>query len=130
MGHTFASPPPAKARGKHADFVFVYRRERVKNLDEPPKMSYRRIDTMNNTAFQAARKEIGLNVRVHDFRHTFGQRLHGAGVREEDRNLLLGHASEEMAELYASAMVSTLIRLANKALERRERTTLLKVVNG
>ncbi len=65
----------------HDEFVFVYRRERVKNIDEEPVMPYGRIETMNNTGFQAARKAAGLaGVRVHDLRHTFGQRLREAGV--------------------------------------------------
>lgn len=117
-------------RGKHAEFVFAYRRERVVHMDLAPVMQYHRIGTMNNTAFQAARKRAGLAVRVHDFRHTFGQRLRDAGVAEEDRNLLLGHASAEMAQHYASATVARLVELANMAMERRDRVTLLRVVNG
>jgi len=37
-------------RGQHSEFVFVWRRERVKNLDQAPLMAYRPIETMNNTA--------------------------------------------------------------------------------
>lgn len=118
-------------RGKHAEFVFVYRRERVKKLDIEPKMEYRRVDTINNTAFQGARAKAGLvAVRVHDFRHTYGQRLRDAGVQGEDRNLLLGHASDDMSDLYATATVARLVDLANKVSETRDRTTLLRVVNG
>lgn len=117
-------------RGKHAEYVFVYRRERVKNLDIEPAMKYRRIDTMNNTAFQTAREAAGLQVRVHDFRHTFGQRLRDAGVSEEDRALLLGHAVEGMAQHYATATIARLVEQANRVSETRDRTTLLRVVNG
>lgn len=118
-------------RGRHRDFVFVYRRERVVNLDDEPAMQFRRIDTMNNTGFQRARVAAGLpQVRVHDFRHTFGQRLREAGVSEEDRALLLGHATGEMTQLYATATVARLLEAANKAMETRDRTTLLRVVNG
>jgi integrase len=117
-------------RGKHAEYVFVYRRERVKNLDIEPVMKYRRIDTMNNTAFQTAREAAGLQVRVHDFRHTFGQRLRDAGVSEEDRALLLGHAVEGMAQHYATATIARLVEQANRVSETRDRTTLLRVVNG
>jgi len=35
-------------------------------------------------------------VRVHDLRHTFGQRPRDAGVSEEDRALLLGHSTTSM----------------------------------
>ena len=65
-----------ECRGMHQDHVVVYRREREKNIDEKPVMRYDRIETMNNTGFQAARKAAGLTeLRVHDLRHTFGQRL-------------------------------------------------------
>lgn len=118
-------------RKKHDDFVFVYRRERVKNFEKVPVMKYHRIDTMNNTAFQRAREAAGLSpVRVHDFRHTFGQRLRDAGVSEEDRALLLGHATGDMTQLYATATVARLVEAANKVSETRDRTTLLRVVNG
>lgn len=118
-------------RGKHPEYVFVYRRERVKNLDREPEMQYHRIDTMNNTAFQGARQKAGLPmVRVHDLRHTFGQRLRDAGVSEEDRSLLLGHALAGMAQHYATATVARLVEIANKVSETRDRTTLLRVANG
>lgn len=118
-------------RGRHSEFVFVYRRERIKNLDQEPEMKYRRVETMNNTAFQTARQKAGLPmVRVHDFRHTFGQRLRDAGVPEEDRSLLLGHALAGMAQHYATATVARLVEMANKVSETRDRTTLLRVVNG
>ncbi|EJL90458.1 phage integrase family protein [Polaromonas sp. CF318] len=118
-------------RGRHEDYVFVYRRERVKHLDRPPEMEYRRIDTINNTAFQRVRAEVGLEkMRVHDLRHTFGQRLRDAGVTEEDRALLLGHAIEGMPQHYATATVARLVEAANKAQYTVDRTTLLRVVNG
>lgn len=117
-------------RGKHAECVFVYRREREVNIEKAPVMKYRRIETMNNTGFQAAREAAGIRVRVHDFRHTYGQRLRDAGVPEEDRALLLGHAIEGMAQHYASATVARLVDMANRVSETRDRTTLLRVVNG
>jgi integrase len=118
-------------RGRHDEFVFVYRRERVVHIDKAPAMKFRRIDTMNNTGFQAAREAAGLaQLRVHDLRHTFAQRLRDAGVSAEDRSLLMGHAVEGMAQHYASATVARLIEVANKVQETRDRTTLLRVVNG
>ena len=60
-------------RGRHEEFVFVWRRERVKNLDDEPQMAYRPIHTMNNTAWQTARKKAGMpDLHVHDMRHTSG----------------------------------------------------------
>lgn len=118
-------------RGKHAEHVFVYRRERVVHVERPPAMKYRRVSTMNNTAFQAARESVGLpGVRVHDLRHTFGQRLRDAGVPEEDRALLLGHAISGMPQHYATATVARLVELANKVQMTDDRTTLLRVVNA
>lgn len=118
-------------RGMHEVYVFVYRRERVKHLDLAPAMEYHRMGTINNTAWQAARKATGLGkVRVHDLRHTFGQRLRDAGVREEDRALLLGHAIDGMPQHYATATVARLVEAANKAQYTVDRTTLLSVVNG
>jgi len=71
-------------RGMHEDYVFVYRRERVKNVDEEPVMPYDRIATMNNTGYLTARSAAGLaGLRIHDLRHTFGQRLREAGSRRK-----------------------------------------------
>lgn len=120
-----------RQRGKHDTFVFVYRRERVKNLDREPAMEYHRVGTMNNTAWQSARKVAGLEkVRIHDLRHTYGQRLRDAGVSAEDRALLLGHATDDMPSHYAVAVVENLVTAANSVARTRDRTTLLKVVNG
>jgi integrase len=104
-------------RGRHADWVFAYRGKPVRS--------------MNNTAWQRARREAGLpRVRVHDLRHTFATRLRAAGVHEEDRAALLGHACRSMPEHYASADVRRLVRLANRVLDRVETTTILRVANG
>jgi integrase len=120
-----------RQRGRHDEFVFVYRRERVKNVDQAPAMEYHRVGTQNNTAFQGARKDAKLaRFRIHDARHTFGQRLRDAGVSEEDRALLLGHAIEEMPRHYAAATVAKLVKAANSVARTRDRVTLLKVANG
>ncbi len=118
-------------RGQHRDYVFVYRRERVKNFDLAPAMPYQRIGTLNNTGWQSARDAVGLaRVRVHDLRHTYGQRLRDAGVSEEDRALLLGHVIDGMPQHYAAATVARLVEAANKVAHTVDRTTLLRVVNG
>ena len=120
-----------ECRGDHDEFVFVWRRERVKNIEDEPVMPYRPVHTMNNTAFQNARRAAKLErTRVHDLRHTFGQRLREAGVTEEDRALLLGHALTGMPQHYATATIAHLVEAANKVRETRDRTTLLRVVNG
>lgn len=118
-------------RGAHDEFVFVWRRERVVNVDLEPAMEYGPVGTMNNTGFQEARRAAGLpKVRVHDLRHTFGQRLRDAGVSEEDRALLLGHAIAGMPQHYATATIARLVETANKVATTRDRVTLLRVVNG
>lgn len=120
-----------RQRGRHPDFVFVYRRERVKHLDRAPAMEFHRVGTMNNTAWQAARDDVGLSqVRIHDLRHTYGQRLRDASVSEEDRAVLLGHATDSMPSHYASSTIARLVDLANSVAETRDRMTLLRVVSG
>jgi len=104
-------------RGLHPIWVFPYRG--------------RRIDTMNNTAWQNARRDAGLrSVRVHDLRHTFACRLRAAGVREEDRCALLGHAAHSMSGHYTSADIGRLMKEANLVLNRQETRTVLRVVAG
>jgi integrase len=104
-------------RGKHPIWVFPYR-------GKP-------IGTMNNTAWQSARRKVGLtSVRIHDLRHSFGSRLRAAGVSEEDRAALRGHAWRSMPDFYASPDVSRLIRLANRVMERSRTLTIVRVANG
>jgi integrase len=104
-------------RGKHPQWVFPFRG--------------RRINRMNSGGWQLARRSAGLpGVRVHDLRHTFATRLRAAGVAEEDRCALLGHALRTMPELYASADVGRLVALANRVLDRVGTRTILRVANG
>ncbi len=96
-------------RGQHLEYVFVYRRERVKNLAEPPKMSYRPIATMNNTAWQSARMAAGLDdLHVHDLRHTVGMRLREAGVLENTISDILWHKKTTTTQHYSVAQVMEL----------------------
>lgn len=104
-------------RGKHPVWVFPYRGKRVNG--------------MNNTAWQRARRAAKLtDVRVHDLRHTFATRLRASGVTAEDRAALLGHSLRTMPEHYASADIGRLIGLANRVLDRVGTTTILRVANG
>ena len=64
------------------------------------------VSTMNNTAWQRARRETNLReVRIHDLRHTFACRLRAAGVSVEDREVLLGHANHSMAGYYSTILM-------------------------
>ena len=104
-------------RGLHPLWVFPYQGKQV--------------STMNNTAWQRARREEGLQaVRIHDLRHTFACRLRAAGVSVEDREVLLGHANHSMAGHYASADVGRLLKQANLVLNREETRTVLRVANA
>lgn len=93
-------------RGQHPEFVFVYRRERVKNLHKPAAMEYHPIQTMNNTAWQNGRAaaELG-DLHVHDLRHTVGMRLREAGVPEGTISDLLWHSTATMTAHYSVAQV-------------------------
>ncbi len=111
-------------RGVHAEYVFAY----------PGKNNRKesgRIETINNTAWQKARSRANLSqVRVHDLRHTFGQRLRDAGVSGEDRAVLMGHSIHSMSEHYATPTIARLIEMANLVTTTRDTPTLLGVVNG
>lgn len=132
-------------RGQHPEWVFVYRRERVKHTDQAPAMPYRRIQTMNNTAWQNARKAAGLgDLHVHDLRHTVGMRLREAGVAESTVAEVLWHSTKTMTQHYSMAQIvelhaalekikadsgkwnKTLATLRQEQDERR----LLEVANG
>ena len=93
-------------RGQHKEYVFVWRRERVKNIDKEPAMPYQPIQTMNNTAWQRARREAGLgDLHVHDLRHTVGMRLREAGVPEGTISDLLWHSTPTMTHHYSVAQL-------------------------
>jgi integrase len=102
-------------RGQHEEYVFVYRRERIKNLAEAPKMPYRRISTMNNTAWQTARKAATLgDLHVHDLRHTVGMRLREANVLEGTISDILWHRTKTTTQHYSVAQIVEL----HQALEK------------
>lgn len=93
-------------RGRHPEYVFVYRRERVKNTDQAPAMPYRRIETMNNTGWQTARAAANLgDLHVHDLRHTVGMRLREAGVPESTTADILWHSKQSMTHHYSMAQI-------------------------
>jgi len=65
---------------------------------------------------------------IHNCRHTFAHRLRSAGVPEEDRNALLGHANTNLAQHYATPSLHRLLGFAELIVERKE-TTVLRAVN-
>ena len=92
-----------EARGQNPEYVFVY--------------SGKPISRMLNSAWIRARKKVGLAVRVHDLKHTFGRRLRSAGVSFEDRQDLLGHKSSRLTTHYSAAEIGNLIKAANSVCE-------------
>ena len=93
-------------RGQHEEFVFVWRRERVKHVDKEPTMAYRPIgETMGNTGWQNARAKANLDVHVHDLRHTVGMRLREAGVAEATISDVLWHKRPGITPHYSTVQV-------------------------
>ena len=77
---------------------------------------------VNNTAWQSARRRVGLpQVRVHDLKHTFGRRLRAAGISLEDRQDLLGHRSGRITAHYSAAELEHLLDAANRVCEGNAR---------
>lgn len=96
-----ASAVVDSVRGQHPEYVFVFRGKAV--------------GTINNTAWQSARRRAGLeHVRLHDLKHTFGRRLCAAGVSLEDRQDLLGHRSGRVTTHYSAAELGNLLETANR----------------
>jgi integrase len=109
-------------RGNHPDYVFAYRNKKKA-------MTPSRIETINNSAWQKARVRANLvQVRVHDLRHTYGQRLRDAGVSNEDRAVLMGHATSSMSEHYATPTIARLVQMASLVATTRDTPTLLRLV--
>lgn len=110
-------------RGVHEDFVFTYRHNSGRSQGGPGRINHkpkpaRRVGTMNNTGWQAARRLATERYRevfgraapagfatlhVHDLRHTFGRRLRAAGVSQETRQALLGHKNGNITTHYSAA---------------------------
>jgi len=88
-------------RGEHPEYVFHYR-------GHP-------IGTMNNSAWQRARKLAGVpDLHIHDLRHTVGMRLREAGVREETIADILWHARQGMTAHYSVVQINELVDALNR----------------
>ncbi len=106
-------------RGVNPEWVFTYHGHAIQSI--------------NNTAWQIARRKVGLEVTVHDLRHTFGRRLRAGGVSLEDRQDLLGHKSGRITTHYSKPELINLIAAANVVCGDRSRNspalTILKKKN-
>jgi integrase len=104
-------------RGMHEEFVFVWTRG-VKKVYVGGSM-----ETMNNTAWQRARKEIGIpDLHIHDLRHTVGMRLREAEVREETIADILWHVRPGITAHYSVAQCAELVDALNRITDERSRT--------
>jgi integrase len=65
---------------------------------------------------------------IHCCRHVFAYRLRAAGVPQEDRNALLGHANTSLATHYAPADIGRLLAYSELVTERKG-GTVLRVVS-
>ncbi|TDJ44587.1 MAG: site-specific integrase, partial [Gammaproteobacteria bacterium] len=63
-------------------------------------------------------------VRFHDLRHSFGSRLRASGISFEDRQDLLGHASQHMTTHYSQPDVNRLMEAAEKVVNMETETAL------
>jgi integrase len=102
-----------QCRGKHPEYVFVY-----------GKKSPHRVGTMNNTAWQKARQKAGLDLRVHDLRHTAGRRMRAAGVPLETRRAVLGHKTGDITTHYSAAEIAELLTAVRKIEDGQSSPTL------
>lgn len=115
--NTVAQSIIESVRGMHEEFVFVWTRG-VKKVYVGGSM-----ETMNNTAWQRARKEIGIpDLHIHDLRHTVGMRLREAEVREETIADILWHVRPGMTAHYSVAQCAELVDALNRITDERSRT--------
>lgn len=120
--NTVAQSIIERQRGKHETHVFVYRRERVKNKHLAPKMAYKPIEVMNNTAWQNGRKKAGLgDLHVHDLRHTVGLRLREAGIAESTISEVLWHSTKTMTGHYSMAQIVEVFEALEKIKDETNR---------
>jgi integrase len=90
-----------EVRGNNSEYVFTYRGNPVKRL--------------NNSAWKRARNVAGLSmVRIHDLKHTFGRRLRAAGVSLETRKVLLGHRNGDITSHYSAPELEELMDAVGK----------------
>lgn len=106
--NTVAQSVIESQRGKDDVYVFPYQGHRI--------------ETMNNNAWQRARKQAGIpDLHIHDLRHTVGMRLREAGVREETIADILWHTRQGMTAHYSVAQIDELVEALNRITDERSR---------
>jgi integrase len=120
--NTVAQEIVERQRGKHVTHVFCYRRERSVHPEETPAMPYRPVQTMNNTAWQTARRKAGLvDLHVHDLRHTVGLRLREANVADRTQDDILWHRNKSMTAHYSMAQLVEIFEALEKIKDETHR---------
>lgn len=76
---------------------------------------------INNKGWRNAAQRAGLNIRLHDLRHTFGLRAADAGLPLDVRRSLLGHRHSDITLHYSKPGVLRLLEEAEKIV-RPDRT--------
>lgn len=112
--HRIASLVVEGVRGVHSDDVFTCKGKHIQN---------------NNSAWKRVRKKVGqTQVRAHDLKHTFGQRLRAAGVDLETRKILPGHRNEDITTHYSAPELEELIEAANRVCDEKSGKTPALVI--
>jgi len=102
-------------RGRHPEYVFTYRKDRIARIHNSAWRHARlKAATQYAKVFGRACPEGFRCIRVHDLKHTFGRRLRAAGVSFEDRQDLLGHRSSRVTTHYSAAELRNLVIAANR----------------
>lgn len=106
--NTVAQKVVEAQRDKHDEYVFPYKGHRV--------------ETMNNNAWQRARKLAGLDgLHIHDLRHTVGMRLRESGAREETIADILWHVRQGMTAHYSVVQIDELVAALNRITDEGSR---------
>jgi integrase len=86
-----------------------------------------RLYRMTNNGWRAARERAGLeDVRVHDLRHTFGDRAADAGIAEEVVAVLLGHRRGSITAHYSRPGLARLVGEAERIVRPVARLEMVK----
>ncbi|MFK7958233.1 MAG: tyrosine-type recombinase/integrase, partial [Lysobacterales bacterium] len=107
-------------RGIHPRFVFTYARS-VKQEQKP-------LGDLTSPAWSRAIRRVGLPIRPHDLRHTFGRRLRSAGVSQETRKALLGHKNGDVTTHYSAPEIQELLDAVESICSQRKSSPTLTLI--
>jgi integrase len=106
-------------RGMDEHFVFVSPRTK------------KPLGCLNNNPWQKARRLAGLPfIRIHDLKHTYGERLEAAGVDFEVKQVLLGHKNGSVTSHYSGPRIAALLAAAEKVVTVADSLSIMRVVGG